>query len=178
VSRDGRGAGAFATLLRYRGSASTELWRALRTLKTLQAEPAARPQPEASDPAPNPSPEAPKAPEARENAGQARGNRRAGRAGAAPRPDTMDPATPSEAAPASDAIRGRAPDARHAGPDRPDASPGIPIEPDGRANPGETTGFHARGRPLAQRHRPVAAPGAMTAPRSPSAGRSCAAGLD
>jgi hypothetical protein len=57
VIRDGRGAGAFATLLRYRGSASAELWRALRTLKALQAEQAqatpsrrARPQSEA-DPA-------------------------------------------------------------------------------------------------------------------------------
>jgi hypothetical protein len=38
VIRDGRGAGAFATLLRYRGSASAELWRALRTFKALQAE--------------------------------------------------------------------------------------------------------------------------------------------
>jgi hypothetical protein len=43
VIRDGRGAGAFATLLRYRGNASAELWRALRTLKALQAEQAGRP---------------------------------------------------------------------------------------------------------------------------------------
>jgi hypothetical protein len=39
--RDGNGARAFETLLRYRGSANAELWRALRTLKALQAEAAA-----------------------------------------------------------------------------------------------------------------------------------------
>ena len=38
--RDGNGAGAFDTLLRYRGTALAELWRALRLLKALQAEPA------------------------------------------------------------------------------------------------------------------------------------------
>ena len=38
--RDGNGARAFDTLLRYRGSALAELWRALRLLKALQAEPA------------------------------------------------------------------------------------------------------------------------------------------
>jgi hypothetical protein len=36
--RDGHGARAFDTLLRYRGGATAELWRALRTLKALQAE--------------------------------------------------------------------------------------------------------------------------------------------
>ena len=36
--RDGNGPGAFGTLLRYRGSAMAELWRALRALKALQAE--------------------------------------------------------------------------------------------------------------------------------------------
>jgi hypothetical protein len=38
--RDGHGARAFNTLLRYRGTALAELWRALRLLKALQAEPA------------------------------------------------------------------------------------------------------------------------------------------
>jgi hypothetical protein len=42
--RDGNGARAFDTLLRYRGGTLAELWRALRTLKALQAEQAARPQ--------------------------------------------------------------------------------------------------------------------------------------
>ena len=49
--RDGHGPRSFETLLRYRGAAMAEFWRALRTLKALQAEqgleadaaPAARP---------------------------------------------------------------------------------------------------------------------------------------
>jgi hypothetical protein len=36
--RDGNGARAFATLLRYRGAAEAGLWRALKALKALQAE--------------------------------------------------------------------------------------------------------------------------------------------
>ncbi len=43
--RDGRRAGAFDSLVRYRGGALAEFWRALRTLKALQAE--AAPQAEA-----------------------------------------------------------------------------------------------------------------------------------
>jgi hypothetical protein len=39
--RDGNGTRAFETLLRYRGAAMAEFWRALRTLKALQAEQAA-----------------------------------------------------------------------------------------------------------------------------------------
>jgi hypothetical protein len=38
VIRDGNGTRSFETLLRYRASALAELWRALRTLKALQAE--------------------------------------------------------------------------------------------------------------------------------------------
>jgi hypothetical protein len=135
VIRDGRGAGAFATLLRYRGSASAELWRALRTLKALQA---ARAQPEATpDPASDQSPDSPKEPETR-------GNPQEARADAASTADAMaDPATPSEAAPASDATHRCAPDAHHDAPGRPNASPGTPIEPEGRGNPGETSSFDA-----------------------------------
>jgi hypothetical protein len=48
--RDGNGARAFDTLLRYRGSTLAELWRALRLLKALQAEPA--PEVRATEPAP------------------------------------------------------------------------------------------------------------------------------
>jgi hypothetical protein len=40
--RDGNGARSFDTLLRYRGGTLAELWRALRTLKALQAERAAQ----------------------------------------------------------------------------------------------------------------------------------------
>jgi hypothetical protein len=120
------------------------LWRALRTLKALQAEAAApqaepaRPQPEATpDPAPARSPESPKEPETR-------GNPREARADAASTADAMaDPATPSKAAPASDATHRCAQDAHYHAPGRPDASPGTPIEPEGRGNPGETTSFDA-----------------------------------
>ena len=42
--RDCNGARSFDTLLRYRGGTLAELWRALRTLKALQAEQATRPQ--------------------------------------------------------------------------------------------------------------------------------------
>jgi len=41
LMRDGRRAGAFDTLVRYRGGALAEFWRALRTLQALQAERAA-----------------------------------------------------------------------------------------------------------------------------------------
>jgi hypothetical protein len=41
--RDGNGTRSFETLLRYRGAALAELWRALRTLKALQAEQKATP---------------------------------------------------------------------------------------------------------------------------------------
>jgi hypothetical protein len=39
--RDGNGTRSFETLPRYRGAAMAEFWRALRTLKALQADPAA-----------------------------------------------------------------------------------------------------------------------------------------
>ena len=61
VTRDSR---AFDTLLRYRGSANAELWRALRTLKALQAEAAAK------EPVPHELPELPIEPEARANPGE------------------------------------------------------------------------------------------------------------
>jgi hypothetical protein len=38
LMRDGNGTRSFETLLRYRGAAMAEFWRALRTLKALQAE--------------------------------------------------------------------------------------------------------------------------------------------
>jgi hypothetical protein len=49
--RDGNGTRSFETLLRYRGAAQAELWRALRTLKALQAEQAAAPPARAATPA-------------------------------------------------------------------------------------------------------------------------------
>jgi hypothetical protein len=44
--RDGNGTRSFETLLRYRGAAMAEFWRALRTLKALQAEQAVEAGPE------------------------------------------------------------------------------------------------------------------------------------
>src|SRR5262245_38427208 len=41
--RDGNGTRSFETLLRYRGAAMAEFWRALKTLKALQAEQAVTP---------------------------------------------------------------------------------------------------------------------------------------
>jgi hypothetical protein len=75
--RDGNGARAFDTLLRYRGTALAELWRALRTLKALQAEAHAREVREAPAatalPGPDPeasAPEKPIEPKARGNPGE------------------------------------------------------------------------------------------------------------
>jgi hypothetical protein len=49
--RDGNGSRSFETLLRYRGAAMAEFWRALKTLKALQAEQAAANEPAlAADP--------------------------------------------------------------------------------------------------------------------------------
>jgi hypothetical protein len=42
--RDGNSTRSFETLLRYRGAAMAEFWRALKTLKALQAEQAAAPE--------------------------------------------------------------------------------------------------------------------------------------
>jgi hypothetical protein len=63
--RDGNGARAFETLLRYRGAAQAEFSRALRLLKALQAE-----GPPAREPAPASPPELPNKPEARGNPGE------------------------------------------------------------------------------------------------------------
>jgi hypothetical protein len=66
--RDCNGARAFDTLLRYRGGTLAEFWRALRTLKALQAE-AAAPQAEMGAPEPRhlPDPPVPIEPDIREN---------------------------------------------------------------------------------------------------------------
>jgi hypothetical protein len=53
--RDGYGARAFQTLLRYRSGAEAGLWRALRTLKALQAEAVRAEGPAEAAPAPEPA---------------------------------------------------------------------------------------------------------------------------
>ena len=83
--RDGNGTRSFETLLRYRDAAIAEFWRALRTLKALQAEPAvselpvavpalvdARPSRSAARPTEVPRP-GPNEPERRPDVGPVRG---------------------------------------------------------------------------------------------------------
>ena len=101
--RDCNGARAFDTLLRYRGGALAELWRALRTLKALQAE---------------------------AHAGEVREPKRGC-------------ACSMELAPDQDAE------------DQPDANP---IEPEGRANPGESEPAPAANEPAQPPGRPAPAP--------------------
>jgi hypothetical protein len=129
--RDCNGARAFDTLLRYRGTTLAELWRALRTLKALQAEAtAARDQDTAAQDAPEHAPlRQPNEPETRAIAG-----------------DSRTDAASIPAAPAPDAAADAVPPARGAAPgDRAAASSEMPIEPDGRTNAGEMAGFDARG---------------------------------
>jgi hypothetical protein len=97
--RDGNGARAFDTLLRYRGAAQAELARALRLLKALQAERAA------GEPAPAPSspPELPIEPKARRNPGDlGRPTDRAERSNGGPSPASAwlppTPPVPAETA--------------------------------------------------------------------------------
>ena len=125
---DGNGARAFDTLLRYRGSANAELWRALRTLKALQAEAAARTEQTArSEPAALSGPplhagprEMPIEPDSRRNPGAVAPPRVASKP--APAPAAGVPAMPRDQAGA----RGQLPD-----------------EPERRADPGD---FRPTGR--------------------------------
>ena len=78
--RDGNGTRSFETLLRYRGAAMAEFWRALKTLKALQAEAAPVAVPALVDAPPRPAarPEdaqrrGPNEPERRPDAGPVRG---------------------------------------------------------------------------------------------------------
>jgi len=92
--RDGNGARSFDTLLRYRGGTLAELWRALRTLKALQAEQREPPAPEpAVAPAPRSLPEpreAPIEPEGRRDSGDCAPSRAASEP--APPPAAIVPA--------------------------------------------------------------------------------------
>jgi hypothetical protein len=110
--RDCNGAGAFKALLRYRGAALAEFWRALRTLQALQAPRAAQQVAAAADS----GRATPIKPERRANPGDG-----------APEPAPAGEAAPAAvSAPAHPAPRGAAP-----------AAP--PIEPEPRGNPGEAT---------------------------------------
>jgi hypothetical protein len=112
--RDGNGARAFDTLLRYRGGATAELWRALRALKALQAERAAAPPALAPRLLPEPQ-ETPIEPESRGN------------------PEHSEPSgDPSESTPVPAAIVPAATPC-----DRASARTALPDEPDSRGNSGD-----------------------------------------
>ena len=143
--RDGNGARAFDTLLRYRGSALAELWRALRLLKALQAEPA---------------PEQPIEPEARENPGETAPVSAVAEVDAAPMERAEAPAarTPAAAGPAR-----HAPVPPHPAHDGVACGAAVrekPIEPEARGNPGDAAHLPVAGetselpRCLASERRP------------------------
>jgi hypothetical protein len=81
--RDGHGSRAFDTLLRYRGTALAELWRALRLLKALQAEAASRAHEVRGVPASAP-------PACRENPNEPEASRDPGEIAAVPAADQPD----------------------------------------------------------------------------------------
>jgi hypothetical protein len=100
VIRDGNGTRALDTLLRYRGSALAELWRALRLLKALQAEAAHEAEPIEPETRSNPGLAAP-APAA-EPAPEERGTAAAAAGGQCPR---LAPAPARSTTPAAAPIR-------------------------------------------------------------------------
>jgi hypothetical protein len=118
VIRDGNGAGALPTLLRYRGGALAELTRSLRALKALQAEARAHAAAVAEAPVPAPAPARPAtaapasaaAPRVRAAARPANPNEPERRG----KPD--EPGRPGDRANPSGAPRGRDPSPARVGP--------------------------------------------------------------
>ncbi|HEX5078764.1 MAG TPA: hypothetical protein VFV80_06390 [Geminicoccaceae bacterium] len=155
--RDGNGARAFDTLLRYRGAAQAEFTRALRTLKELRAEAAqaaelrpGRPEAPALPPANAGAAEAPNEPETRRNPRHATAAAMAEpEAGLAVRPDAGHGAEGAE---------------RAAPGEPPPARSGCPIEPEPRANP-ELPSAPADGSDASDRHGTAGA----AAPSGPAA---------
>jgi hypothetical protein len=124
--RECNGARAFDTLLRYRSGTLAEFWRALRTLKALQAE-AAAPQAEVGASAPHllpAPPETPTEPEPRTNPGDPAPARAASEP--APLPAAIMPAM----IPCDRAARTNLPDEPE-----PRGNPGCSGRPSGRAAP-------------------------------------------
>ena len=124
--RDGNNAGAFGTLLRYRGTATAELWRALRLLKALQAE--------AADAARSAPAEAPIEPESRAIPHRTDAEPPAAHPGS--HPVERDEAT---------ARTPHAPPTRPVPPEDPRAAP--PNEPEDRSNPEESPPTSPGGSP-------------------------------
>jgi hypothetical protein len=131
--RDGNGTRSFDTLLRYRGAALAELWRALRLLKALQAEAAPRPHEVRGVPASAP-------PGCRENPNEPQASRNPGEIAAVPAADQPEagdlPSRPdTDAAGVCEAGHGST---------RPGAClralglRKVPIEPECRKNPRES----------------------------------------
>jgi hypothetical protein len=130
--RDGNGARAFDTLLRYRGTTLAELWRALRLFKALRAEQAARPEPAAI-----PTPRALREPQEIPIEPEGRGDHRE----TAPTPTTgqvVAAVTPT--LPEAPPVHGR-----------------TPIEPESRGNPGEIAPASAADGGRCQAHEHLAA---------------------
>ena len=125
--RDGNGTRAFDTLLRYRGTALAELWRALRLLKALQAEAASPVREAAADTAG----EKPIEPEGRGNLSETAPLPAAHEPGAAPERD-LDVDAGSAAEPGGTGP-GECPT-----PAPRETPPAKPIEPEARGNAGET----------------------------------------
>jgi hypothetical protein len=166
--RDGNGARSFDTLLRYRGTATAELWRALRTLKALQAEQAEAPRPmrapEKNAGALAVAPATPSEPEARRIALQS-----------TPAPPAEEPSAATDRG--TDRPRLTADEARAQPACSAPADPGIarknPIEPEAPAIPGEIGPTPLAGKPRGARgcreggdaDRPGAAAPAATALR-------------
>ena len=115
--RDGNGTRSIDTLMRYRGSAQAELYKALRTLKALQAEAKAEAMPEQPT-----APEPPNEPKPRTNPEKI--------ASVAMARDTGDRGAASAAAPAGQEHQPAMETRDH---DRPN-------EPKGRADPGRQAG--------------------------------------
>jgi hypothetical protein len=148
--RDGNGTRAFDTLLRYRGSALAELWRAVRLLKALQAEAHAHDAaPEkALEQVPERPPGKPSEPEARRIPGEI-----------APEP-AVEEAEAVQAA-AGDAAR---PSGRGSTLAPVPRAPEMPIEPEGRGNAGRFDTVPSAGTPAScpERERAAAAARRMT----------------
>jgi hypothetical protein len=152
--RDGHGSRAFDTLLRYRGTALAELWRALRLLKALQAEPApALPDPDAA-------PEKPIEPESRRIPAETAPGSAVEEVDAAPmeRAEAPTARTPAAAGPAR-----HAPVPPHPAPADLACGAAVrekPIEPEAREKPG-----HAADLPIAGETSEL--PGCLASERRP-----------
>jgi hypothetical protein len=155
---------SFDTLLRYRGGTLAEFWRALRTLKALQNEQAARAEPAAAPRRMAIAHETPIEPESRSDPGLI-----------GPAPAAADP----EPASAKRGAAVAAPIARCPRPalERELSSTPVadPIEPEARTNPAIIAPMPAAARPALRLH--VAVPGAAVEPApAPRAGPAGAAG--